>query len=58
MMQYSESPAYINKDSSKAKVIMNINKLLIKTASQNRVKHKEDMTAEEIHKLEHLEHKL
>lgn len=39
-----ESPAYINK-------------LLIKTASQNRVKHKEDMTAEEIHKLEHLEHK-
>lgn len=53
-----ESPTYINKeDSSKAKVIMNINKLLIKTASQSRVKHKEDMTAEEIHKLEHLEHK-
>ena len=53
-----ESPAYINKeDNSKAKVIMNINKLLIKTASQSRVKHKEDMTAEEIQKLEHLEHK-
>lgn len=53
-----ESPTYINKeDSSKAKVIMNINKLLIKTASQSRVKHKEDMTAEEIQKLEHLEHK-
>lgn len=44
-----ESPVYINKeDKSKAKTIMNINKLLIKTASQSRVKHKEDMTAEEI----------
>ena len=53
-----ESPAYINKDDeSKGKSIMNINKLLIKTASQNRVKHKEDMTAEEIQRLEHLEHK-
>lgn len=52
------SPAYINKDDeSKGKSIMNINKYLIKTASQNRVKHKEDMTAEEIQKLEHLEHK-
>lgn len=53
-----ESPVYINKeDKSKAKTIMNINKLLIKTASQSRVKHKEDMTAEEIQKLEYLEHK-
>ena len=52
------SPAYINKDDeSKRKSIMNINKHLIKTASQSRVKHKEDMTAEEIQKLEHLEHK-
>ena len=52
------SPAYINKDDeSKRKSIMNINKYLIKTASQSRVKHKEDMTAEEIQKLEHLEHK-
>jgi len=52
------SPAYINKDNeSKRKSIMNINKHLIKTASQSRVKHKEDMTAEEIQKLEHLEHK-
>ena len=52
------SPAYINKDDeSKRKSIMNINKLLIKTASQSRVKHKEDMTAEEILKLEYLEHK-
>ena len=53
-----ESPVYINEeDKSKAKTIMNINKLLIKTASQSRVKHKEDMTAEEIQKLEYLEHK-
>ena len=53
-----ESLVYINKeDKSKAKTIMNINKLLIKTASQSRVKHKEDMTAEEIQKLEYLEHK-
>ena len=52
------SPAYVNKDDeSKRKSIMNINKHLIKTASQSRVKHKEDMTAEEIQKLEHLEHK-
>ena len=52
------SPAYVNKDDeSKRKSIMNINKYLIKTASQSRVKHKEDMTAEEIQKLEHLEHK-
>ena len=52
------SPAYVNKDDeSKRKSIMNINKPLIKTASQSRVKHKEDMTAEEIQKLEHLEHK-
>lgn len=52
------SPVYINKDDeSKRKSIMNINKYLIKTASQSRVKHKEDMTAEEIQKLEHLEHK-
>ena len=53
-----ESPVYINKeDKTKAKTIMNVNKLLIKTASQSRVKHKEDMTAEEIQKLEYLEHK-
>lgn len=53
-----DSPAYINKDDeSKRKSIMNINKYLIKTASNGRVTHKVDMTAEEILKLEHLEHK-
>ena len=53
-----ESPAYINKDDeSKGRSIMNINKHLIKTASNGRVTHKVDMTAEEIQKLEHLEHK-
>ncbi|RIW10680.1 BRO family protein [Veillonella parvula] len=52
------SLAYINKDDeSKRKSVMNINKYLIKTASNGRVTKKEDMTAEEIHKLEHLEHK-
>ena len=52
------SPAYINKDDeSKRKSVMNINKHLIKTASNGRVTHKVDMTAEEIQKLEHLEHK-
>jgi BRO family, N-terminal domain protein len=52
------SPAYINKeDESKRKSVMNINKHLIKTASNGRVTHKVDMTAEEIQKLEHLEHK-
>ena len=52
------SPAYVNKDDeSKRKSIMNINKYLIKTASNGRVTHKVDMTAEEIQKLEHLEHK-
>ena len=48
------SPAYINKDDeSKRKSVMNINKHLIKTASNGRVTHKVDMTAEEIQKLEH-----
>jgi BRO family, N-terminal domain protein len=52
------SPAYINKDDeSKRKSVMNINKHLIKTASNGRVTHKVDMTAEEIQELEHLEHK-
>ncbi|WP_314357350.1 BRO family protein [uncultured Veillonella sp.] len=52
------SLAYINKDDeSKRKSVMNINKHLIKTASNGRVTHKVDMTAEEIQKLEHLEHK-
>lgn len=52
------SPAYINKDDeSKRKSVMNINKHLIKTASNGRVTHKVDMTAEEIQNLEHLEHK-
>ena len=52
------SLAYINKDDeSKRKSVMNINKYLIKTASNGRVTKKEDMTAEEVHKLEHLEHK-
>lgn len=53
-----ESPAHKEKAEDKKRLaITNFNKLLIKTASQSRVKHKEDMTAEEIQKLEYLEHK-
>ncbi|WP_295288626.1 BRO family protein [Veillonella sp.] len=53
-----ESPAYKEKNKDeKSLAITNFNKYLIKTASQSRVKHKEDMTVEEIQKLEHLEHK-
>lgn len=52
------SPIYKEKTEDKRRfAITNFNNLLIKTASQSRVKHKEDMTAEEIQKLEHLEHK-
>lgn len=52
------SPIYKEKTEDKKRfAITNFNNLLIKTASQSRVTHKEDMTAEEIQKLEHLEHK-
>lgn len=52
------SPIYKEKTEDKRRLaITNFNNLLIKTASQNRVKYKEDMTAEEIQKLEYLEHK-
>lgn len=53
-----ESPAYKEKTEDKRRLaITNFNKHLIKTASNGRVTHKVDMTAEEIQKLEHLEHK-
>ncbi len=52
------SPAYKEKTDNKRQLaITNFNKHLIKTASNGRVTHKVDMTAEEIQKLEHLEHK-
>lgn len=52
------SPIYKEKTEDKRRfAITNFNNLLIKTASNGRVTHKVDMTAEEIHKLEHLEHK-
>ncbi len=52
------SPAYKEKTEDKKRfAITNFNNLLIKTASNDRVTHKVDMTAEEIQKLEHLEHK-
>lgn len=52
------SPAYKEKTEDKRQLaITNFNKHLIKTASNGRVTHKVDMTAEEIQKLEHLEHK-
>lgn len=53
-----ESPAYKEKTKEeKSLAITNFNKHLIKTASNYRVTKKVDMTAEEIQKLEHLEHK-
>lgn len=52
------SPIYKEKTEDKRRfAITNFNNLLIKTASNGRVTHKVDMTAEEIQKLEHLEHK-
>lgn len=52
------SPIYKEKTEHKRRfAITNFNNLLIKTASNGRVTHKVDMTAEEIQKLEHLEHK-
>ena len=52
------SPIYKEKTEDKRRfAITNFNNLLIKTASNSRVTHKVDMTAEEIQKLEHLEHK-
>lgn len=52
------SPIYKEKAEDKRRfAITNFNNLLIKTASNGRVTHKVDMTAEEIQKLEHLEHK-
>ena len=52
------SPIYKEKTEDKRRLaITNFNNLLIKTASKSRVKYKEDMTAEEIQKLEYLEHK-
>lgn len=52
------SPIYKEKTEYKRRfAITNFNNLLIKTASNGRVTHKVDMTAEEIQKLEHLEHK-
>ena len=52
------SPIYKEKNEYKRGIaITNFNNLLIKTASQGRIKYKEDMTAEEIQKLEYLEHK-
>lgn len=52
------SPIYKEKIEDKRRLaITNFNNLLIKTASKSRVKYKEDMTAEEIQKLEYLEHK-
>ncbi|WP_251424516.1 hypothetical protein [Veillonella agrestimuris] len=52
------APAYVDKDNtSKAKALINFNKLLIKIASKGRTAHKKEMTAEEIQQLEHLEHK-
>ena len=52
------SPIYKEKTENKKRLaITNFNNLLIKTASKSRVKHKEDMTAEEIQKLEYFEHK-
>ena len=52
------SPIYKEKTEDKKQLaITYFNKHLIKTASQSRVQHKEDMTAEEIQKLEYLEHK-
>lgn len=52
------SPIYKEKTEDKRRfAITNFNNLLIKTASNGRVTHKVDMTAKEIQKLEHLEHK-
>ena len=52
------SPIYKEKTEEKRRfAITYFNNHLIKTASNGRVTKKEDMTAEEIHKLEHLEHK-
>ena len=52
------SPIYKEKTEDKRRfAITTFNNLLIKTASNGRVTHKVDMTAEEIQKLEHLEHK-
>ena len=52
------SPIYKEKTEDKRRfAITNFNNLLIKTASNGRVTHKVDMMAEEIQKLEHLEHK-
>ena len=52
------SPIYKEKTEEKRRfAITYFNNLLIKTASNGRVTHKVDMTAEEIQKLEHLEHK-